>query len=126
MDWIQLCRPSQRLAHLMAALMLVTLPGAASDVLWSGATTGVLDWNTGGNWTGGVAVDSSADRADLRIDWTDTPLLDLSAPVTVNGILFDDTGAAGDSTLTLGNGGTRPIRSPWLAPLRPSPSTAAR
>lgn len=78
----------------------------ATDILWSGATTGTLDWNTNGNWTGGAFVNSTNDRADLRKDWTSSPIIILSAPVTVNGILSDDTGAPVDTTLTIGNGGT--------------------
>jgi fibronectin-binding autotransporter adhesin len=76
----------------------------ATDILWSGATTGTLNWNTNDNWTGGVFVNSDSDRADLRKDWA-SATINLSAPVTANGILSDDTGASSDTSLTIGNGG---------------------
>lgn len=77
----------------------------ATDITWAGLLTGTLDWNTGSNWTGGSYVNSTTDRADLRADWASAPTINLSAPVTVNGILFNDTGSSGDTTLTIGNGG---------------------
>lgn len=95
------------LSLLKASLLpLISHAAMATDILWSGATTGTLDWNTDGNWTGGAFANSTSDRADLRKDWTLSPIINLSAPVSVNGILSDDTGATGDTTLTIGNGGT--------------------
>ncbi len=92
---------------LLTASFAITLGqvAMAADVLWSGATTGTLDWNTGSNWTGGAFVNSTSDRADLRADWTSSPVISLSAPTIANGILFDDTGVASDTGLTIGNGG---------------------
>ncbi len=95
------------LSLLTASLVpLLSQAAMATDILWSGATTGTLSWNTDSNWTGGAFVNSTSDRADLRKDWTTSPIINLSAPVTVNGILSDDTGASGDTTLTVGNGST--------------------
>lgn len=113
-------------SSLLTASLVITLgQGAmATDILWSGATTGTLDWNTGSNWTGGAFVNSGTDRADLRKDWTLTPAVNLSAPTTANGILFDDTGATGDSTLAIGNGGT-PANTLTLGGTTPSISVNA-
>ncbi|MGC4017020.1 MAG: autotransporter-associated beta strand repeat-containing protein [Luteolibacter sp.] len=78
----------------------------AADIVWDvNLSAGPWDWNTGGNWVGGIAPSTSADRADLRKDWTAAATINLSAPTTVNGILFDDTGASGDVAVTLGDGG---------------------
>lgn len=96
------------LHNILPASMLLCLCQAANaaDILWSGALTGTLDWNTGSNWTGGSYVNSTTDRGDLRADWASTPTINFSGSVTVNGIIFNDTGSSGDTTLTIGNGGT--------------------
>ncbi|MFD0894606.1 autotransporter-associated beta strand repeat-containing protein [Luteolibacter ambystomatis] len=78
----------------------------ATDIVWDvNLSAGPWDWNTGANWVGGTAPSTSADRADLRKDWTAAATINLSAPTTVNGVLFDDTGSTGDVGVTLGNGG---------------------
>lgn len=78
----------------------------ATDIVWNtNLSAGPWDWNTGSNWVGGSAPSTSADRADLRKDWTAAATINFSAPTTVNGVLFDDTGASGDVSVTLGNGG---------------------
>ena len=90
----------------LAVAVLSMAPQAlADDILWVGATNGTSDWNTASNWTNNVVPDASTNRADLRKDWASAPVINLSAAVTINGILFDDTGASGDTTLTIGNGG---------------------
>jgi autotransporter-associated beta strand protein len=42
----------------------------------------------------------------LRKDWTAAAAINFSAATTINGILFDDVGAASDVGVTIGNGGT--------------------
>lgn len=91
---------------LVSAFVLSGPAALAADILWSGSLTGTLNWNTGSNWNGGAFVNSINDRADFRVNWATTPTINLSEPVTVNGIIFDDAGTSGDSSLTLANGGT--------------------
>lgn len=80
--------------------------GAVNDV--AGATTG--DWSNPANWTNSEVPDSSTEQADLRKDWggatAGTPNLTLGNDRTLNGILFDDTGATGDRSLTINAGST--------------------
>jgi len=79
----------------------------ATDIVWgTNVGAGPWVWNTGGNWTGGTAPVTNADRGDLRKDWTAAAAINLNAATTINGILFDDTGASGDVGVTIGNGGT--------------------
>ena len=90
---------------ILAIAAVSAAPASADDILWSGATNGALNWNTDANWVGGVYPDADTNRADLRKDWA-SAVINLSAPVTVNGIFSDDTGATGDTTLVISNGGT--------------------
>ncbi|MCU0748247.1 MAG: hypothetical protein MUF13_01745, partial [Akkermansiaceae bacterium] len=96
-------------ASLFVAFSSFFPPGSASaaDIVWgSNLGAGPWIWNTGGNWIGGTAPVISADRGDLRKDWTAAAAINLNAPTTINGILFEDTGATGDVAVTIGNGGT--------------------
>jgi autotransporter-associated beta strand protein len=89
----------------LAAALFYAVPAQADDILWAGATNGALNWNTDANWVGGVYPNADTNRADLRKDWA-SAVINLSAPVTVNGIFSDDTGATGDTTLVISNGGS--------------------
>ena len=96
-------------ASLFVAFSSFFPPGSASaaDIVWgTNLGAGPWVWNTGGNWIGGTAPVISADRGDLRKDWTAAAAINLNAPTTINGILFEDTGATGDVAVTIGNGGT--------------------
>ena len=89
------------------AALLATHSATATDIVWgTNLGAGPWDWNTGSNWIGGAAPTVSTNRADLRKDWTAAATINLSAAITTNGILFDDTGASGDVAVTVGNGGT--------------------
>jgi autotransporter-associated beta strand protein len=89
----------------LAAALFYAVPAQADDILWVGATNGALNWNTDANWDGGVYPNADTNSADLRKDWA-SAVINLSAPVTVNGIFSDDTGATGDTALVISNGGT--------------------
>jgi trimeric autotransporter adhesin len=93
------------LSGVLAATLFYAVPAQADDILWAGATNGTLNWNTDANWVGGVYPNADTNRADLRKDWA-SAVINLSAPVTVNGIFSDDTGATGDTALVISNGGT--------------------
>lgn len=101
--------PSPRLrgAALAAAAVLSSVaPGISADILWSGPLTGTNTWNNGANWAGGSFPNSPDDRADLRQDWTTPSIINLSAPVTINGVIFDDTGTNAGTAVVISNGGT--------------------
>ncbi|BCU77326.1 autotransporter-associated beta strand repeat-containing protein [Luteolibacter sp. LG18] len=84
--------------------LVISSPAHATDIVWNGSLgAGPSVWNLTTNWTGSVIPNSSTDRGDLRKDWTAAPTLNLTAATTVNGILFDDTGASGDVAMTLSN-----------------------
>ena len=78
----------------------------SADILWSGPLSGTNNWNTGANWAGGSFPDSPDDRVDLQQDWATPSVINLSAPVTVNGIIFDDTGTNAGTGVVISNGGT--------------------
>ena len=76
---------------------------------WNGAVASVAAgaWGTDTNWTGLNIPDAVTEQADLRKDWSGTaPTLTLGADRTINGVLFDDTGATGDVALTINTGNT--------------------
>ncbi len=82
---------------------------AQTPILWSGTLNnlGNGDWATATNWAGSNTPDSSTELADFRADWTGTaPTVTLNGDYTVNGIQFNDTGAAGDLALTINAGNT--------------------
>ena len=89
-----------------AAVFSFAAPGLTADILWGGALTGTNNWNTGTNWVGGSFPNSADDRADLRRDWTTPSIINLGAPVTVNGVIFDDTGTNAGTAVVISNGGT--------------------
>lgn len=89
-----------------AALLLVGVPCLRAQTVWSGSVSGTnLAWNTTGNWNGGVVPNGAAASADLRKDWAAASSLALGSAITLNGLLFNDTGSGDDSSLTIENGG---------------------
>ena len=99
------------------ALALGNNSAQAQTRTWAGATANVASgaWATTTNWSGADIPDTDVEIASLSADFTGTgPTFALGANRTVNGLIYDDTGATGDqagsivagSTLTLG--GTNP------------------
>jgi fibronectin-binding autotransporter adhesin len=90
----------------MNAQTVILWNGAVNDV--AGATTG--DWSNPSNWTNSEVPDSITEQADLRKDWggatANTPNITLGDDRTINGVIFDDTGATGDRSMTINAGNT--------------------
>lgn len=108
------------LSTTLISSLLACQAASAADILWNGSlAAGPHDWNLGSNWVGGAPPVASPDRADLRKDWTVAANIDLSAPITTYGIFFNDTGASGDVTMTIGNGGNAANILTLAGPTRP-------
>ncbi len=94
------------LSTALVSTLLACQAASAADIVWgSTLEPGPFDWNLGSNWTGGTAPTTDSDRADLRKDWTAATSINLSAPIAISGLLYNDSGASGDVTMTIGNGG---------------------
>lgn len=95
------------LSATLICVLLASHSASATDIPWgSNLAPGPFDWNLGTNWIGDTAPTTDTDRADLRKDWTAAAVINLSAPITTYGILYNDTGASPDVVMTIGNGGT--------------------
>ncbi|MEY3898524.1 MAG: toxins and related Ca2+-binding domain, partial [Verrucomicrobiota bacterium] len=95
------------LSTALLTALLASQSASAADIVWGAILApGPFDWNTGSNWVGGTAPTTDSDRADLRKDWTTAATINLSAPITISGILYNDSGSSGDVIMTIGNGGT--------------------
>lgn len=113
--------PSLLLPALVVSLCGSAAIQAQTVILWNGPVNDVAggDWSSASNWAGLNVPDAATEQADLRRDWggttAGTPNLTLGSSRTLNGILFDDTGATGDRTLTINAGseltlaGTSPV-----------------
>lgn len=101
-------QPSRRTlaARILPAMALLALPaaGSAATYTWSGLLTGTLNWNAIGNW-GGVAFPNAIDDiANLTADFTGATTVNLNADTIVGTLSLDDTGASGDSVITIAAG----------------------
>ena len=115
--------PLLRGAALAAAAMFSSAsPSISADIAWSGPLTGTNIWNTGANWVGGNFPNSVDDRADLRNDWVTPSVINLNAPVTINGVISDDTGTNAGTAVVISNSGTV---ANTLTLAGPDPSIAA-
>ncbi len=99
------------------AFALASNQAQAQTRVWNGTVANLTNgaWGTAGNWLAADVPDTNLEIASLSKDWTGTaPTFALGADRTVNGVIYEDTGATGDvagsivagSTLTLS--GTTP------------------
>jgi autotransporter-associated beta strand protein len=97
-----------RILKAAAGLCLTCAPAFAQTTYdWAGTTAG--SWETATNWTPNAAGSAftNLDTAQLTKDFT-TATWTLDAPVTINKLIYEDTGATGDiaGALNAGIGGT--------------------
>lgn len=103
-------RLSLSLATALIAVFVASHAQAQTTILWN--TTPVSNvsngaWGTAVNWVGSNIPDTNAEIASLSRDWTGTgPTFALGADRTVNGVIYNDTGATGDQVGTIVAGST--------------------
>lgn len=103
-------RLSLPLATALVALFNASQAKAQTTILWN--TTPVNNvangaWGNTANWVGADIPDTSTEIASLSRDWTGTaPTFALGADRTVNGVIYNDTGASGDITGSIVAGST--------------------
>jgi fibronectin-binding autotransporter adhesin len=103
-------RLSLSLATALIAVFVASHAQAQTTILWN--TTPVNNvsngaWGTAVNWVGSNIPDTNAEIASLSRDWTGTgPTFALGADRTVNGVIYNDTGATGDQVGTIVAGST--------------------
>lgn len=82
----------------------------AQSILWNGALgAGPHVWNSSLNWTGSNIPNSDAEIGDLRRDWTAAPTINFTDNTTINGVIYDDTGASGDVAMILASSPTSAV-----------------
>lgn len=101
--WGRPCAPT--LAWALVALTAGTLQ--ATTYTWTGLlNAGPHSWDTAGNW-GGVSYPSMpGDTANLTVDWSAGPTVNLNTTNTLGTLTLNDTGASGDVGIVVApNGG---------------------
>jgi autotransporter-associated beta strand protein len=82
----------------------------AQTIVWGTALgAGPHTWNTTLNWTGANIPNTDTEIGDLRKDWTAAATINFTDNTTINGILFDDTGATGDVAMILASSPTTAV-----------------
>lgn len=93
----------------MAIATLFSASQAFSQIVWNGATANVANgaWGTATNWVGSNIPDNDTEVASFSKDWSGTgPTFALGADRTVNGVIYNDTGASADQAGTIVAGST--------------------
>ena len=81
------------------AFALASNQAQAQTRVWNGTVANLTNgaWGTAGNWLAADVPDTNLEIASLSKDWTGTaPTFALGADRTVNGVIYEDTGATGD------------------------------
>jgi len=95
-------------SHLFSLLAVASSVSStfAANINW---TNGTADgnWNTSGNWAGGVVADGSVNIANFAtLDITTDSTVHLNVPHTINGLTFGDTATGTAAGWTLDNNGS--------------------
>jgi fibronectin-binding autotransporter adhesin len=94
--------PDQKFVTTLAlAAFLAGLPIYAQT--WVPTASGTYDWNSNGNWS--AAFPNATDAAaNINIDIAGDQTINLNQSVTVGALTLNDSGASGDSLITIATG----------------------
>ncbi len=107
-------RPTAAVAF---AVIAQCLPAAAQTGTWSDTGFGPSNWSTAARWTTSTVANGASNTANFNSNITQLTVVTLDSTRTIGNVVFDDSGATGDSpwffrgtnTLTMDNGASQAV-----------------